>query len=99
MNEGTTDLRALPLMTRLHERGEVRRQFPRILQSHTKVVFRPDFDDSILGFQPHALGFAIMQDIERLVTIRRTGSRLGSPISRHRATVRESFASWYNLSR
>jgi stage V sporulation protein R len=39
------------------------------LQSHTNVVFQPDFDDPrFSGFNPYALGFAIMQDIERIVS-------------------------------
>jgi spore cortex formation protein SpoVR/YcgB (stage V sporulation) len=33
------------------------------------VVFQPDFDDQRFSdFNPYALGFAIMQDIERIVT-------------------------------
>jgi stage V sporulation protein R len=33
------------------------------------VVFQPDFDDQrFSGFNPYALGFAMMQDIERIVS-------------------------------
>jgi spore cortex formation protein SpoVR/YcgB (stage V sporulation) len=43
--------------------------FLEFLQSHTNVVFQPDFDDPRFSdFNPYALGFAIMQDIERIVT-------------------------------
>ncbi|MBN4668731.1 SpoVR family protein, partial [Pandoraea nosoerga] len=35
---------------------------------HTNVVFQPEFDDRrYSGFNPYALGFAMMQDIERIV--------------------------------
>src|SRR6476469_4379927 len=38
------------------------------LESHTNVVFQPEFDDRrFSGFNPYALGFAMMQDIERIV--------------------------------
>jgi len=43
--------------------------FLEFLQSHTNVVFQPEFDDPRFSdFNPYALGFAIMQDIERIVT-------------------------------
>ena len=43
--------------------------FLEFLQSHTNVVFQPDFDNPhYSGFNPYALGFAMMQDIERIVT-------------------------------
>jgi len=33
------------------------------------VVFQPEFDDPrFSGFNPYALGFAMMQDIERIVS-------------------------------
>ena len=39
------------------------------LRSHTNVVFQPDFDDPrYSGINPYALGFAMMQDIERICT-------------------------------
>ena len=39
------------------------------LHSHTNVVFQPDFDDPrYSGINPYALGFAMMQDIERICT-------------------------------
>src|SRR5271154_423712 len=37
------------------------------LSSHTNVVFQPEFDDRrYSGMNPYALGFAMMQDIERI---------------------------------
>jgi len=58
------------IMTRLHEQGGISDgDFLEFLQSHTNVVFQPSYDDqSYSGFNPYALGFAMMQDIERIVT-------------------------------
>jgi spore cortex formation protein SpoVR/YcgB (stage V sporulation) len=57
-------------MNRLHQQGRITDgNFLEFLQSHTNVVFQPDFDDPrFSGFNPYALGFAMMQDIERIVT-------------------------------
>jgi spore cortex formation protein SpoVR/YcgB (stage V sporulation) len=70
MNEGTATYVHYRIMTRLHEQGRISDgNFLEFLQSHTNVVFQPDFDDQrFSGFNPYALGFAIMQDIERIVT-------------------------------
>src|ERR1700759_4079488 len=69
MNEGTATYVHYRIMTRLHERGFISDgNFLEFLQSHTNVVFQPDFDDRrFSGFNPYALGFAMMQDIERIV--------------------------------
>jgi stage V sporulation protein R len=57
-------------MNRLHEQGRLSDgEFREFLQSHTNVVFQPDFDDPRFSdFNPYALGFAMMQDIERIVS-------------------------------
>jgi spore cortex formation protein SpoVR/YcgB (stage V sporulation) len=70
MNEGTATYVHYRVMTRLHEQGRISDgNFLEFLQSHTNVVFQPDFDDPrFSGFNPYALGFAIMQDIERIVS-------------------------------
>jgi spore cortex formation protein SpoVR/YcgB (stage V sporulation) len=70
MNEGTATYVHYRIMTRLHEQGRLSDgNFLEFLQSHTNVVFQPDFDDRrFSGFNPYALGFAMMQDIERIVT-------------------------------
>src|SRR3984885_11242427 len=70
MNEGTATYVHYRIMTRLHEQGRLSDgNFLEFLQSHTNVVFQPDFDDPrFSGFNPYALGFAMMQDIERIVT-------------------------------
>ncbi len=69
MNEGTATYVHYRIMTRLHEQGRISDgNFLEFLQSHTNVVFQPDFDDQrFSGFNPYALGFAMMQDIERIV--------------------------------
>jgi stage V sporulation protein R len=70
MNEGTATYVQYRIMTRLHEQGRISDgNFLEFLQSHTNVVFQPDFDDQrFSGFNPYALGFAMMQDIERIVS-------------------------------
>jgi stage V sporulation protein R len=69
MNEGTATYVHYRIMTRLHEQRRISDgNFLEFLQSHTNVVFQPDFDDQrFSGFNPYALGFAMMQDIERIV--------------------------------
>jgi spore cortex formation protein SpoVR/YcgB (stage V sporulation) len=38
-----------------------------VLQSHTNVIFQPDFDSPYYsGINPYALGFAMMRDIRRI---------------------------------
>jgi stage V sporulation protein R len=70
MNEGTATYVHYRIMSRLHELGRISDgNYLEFLQSHTNVVFQPDFDDPrFSGFNPYALGFTIMQDIERIVT-------------------------------
>ena len=70
MNEGTATYVHYRIMSRLHEQGRLSDgNFLEFLQSHTNVVFQPEFDDQrFSGFNPYALGFAMMQDIERIVT-------------------------------
>ena len=70
MNEGTATYVHYRIMSRLHEQGRISDgSFLEFLQSHTNVVFQPDFYNPYFsGFNPYALGFAVMQDIERIVT-------------------------------
>ena len=55
-------------MTRLHEKGLINDgSYLEFLHSHTSVVLQPEFDDRrYSGINPYALGFAMMQDIERI---------------------------------
>ncbi|MBX4896717.1 SpoVR family protein [Rhizobium bangladeshense] len=70
MNEGTATFVHYQIMNRLHERGQISDgNFLEFLKSHANVVFQPNYDDRrFSGFNPYALGFAMMQDIERIVT-------------------------------
>src|SRR3712207_1972857 len=50
------------------------------LHSHTNVVFQPDFNDPrYSGLNPYALGFAMMQDVERICTAPTEEDRLWFP--------------------
>ncbi len=55
MNEGTATYVHYRIMTRLHEQGRISDgNFLEFLQSHTNVVFQPDFDDPrFSGFNPY----------------------------------------------
>jgi stage V sporulation protein R len=70
MNEGTATYVHYRIMQRLHETGQLSDgNYFEFLKSHTNVVFQPMYDDRrFSGFNPYALGFAMMQDIERIVT-------------------------------
>lgn len=70
MNEGTATYVHYRIMNRLHERGQISDgNYLEFLKSHANVVFQPTYDDRrFSGFNPYALGFAMMQDIERIVT-------------------------------
>jgi stage V sporulation protein R len=69
MNEGCACFTHHRIMTRLHEKGLINDgAYLEFLHSHTSVVMQPDFDDRrFSGINPYALGFAMMQDIERIV--------------------------------
>jgi spore cortex formation protein SpoVR/YcgB (stage V sporulation) len=68
MNEGCACFVHHRTMTRLHETGQINDgSFLEFLHSHTSVVMQPDFDDRrYSGINPYALGFGMMQDIERV---------------------------------
>ncbi|MEF2070661.1 SpoVR family protein [Consotaella aegiceratis] len=68
MNEGCATFTHHRIMNRLHETGQISDgAFLEFLQSHTNVVMQPEFDDRRYGgINPYALGFAMMQDIERI---------------------------------
>jgi spore cortex formation protein SpoVR/YcgB (stage V sporulation) len=68
MNEGCASFTHHRIMTRLHEKGLISDgSYLEFLHSHTSVVMQPDFDDRrFSGINPYALGFAMMQDIERI---------------------------------
>jgi stage V sporulation protein R len=68
MNEGCATYVHYQIMNRLHEKGMISDgSLMEFLRSHTNVVFQPEFDDPrYSGFNPYALGFAMMKDIERI---------------------------------
>jgi spore cortex formation protein SpoVR/YcgB (stage V sporulation) len=70
MNEGCATYCHYRIMTRLHEQGQISDgAFLEFLQSHTNVTRQPEFDDPHYGgINPYALGFGMMQDIERICT-------------------------------
>ena len=70
MNEGAATYVHYRIMTRLHQKGGISDgNFLEFIQSHTDVVTQPAYDDPrFSGFNPYALGFGMMRDIERIVT-------------------------------
>lgn len=67
-NEGTATYVHYRIMNRLYEKGFMTDDsMLEFIQNHTNVVFQPTFDDQrYSGINPYALGFAMMQDIERI---------------------------------
>ena len=70
MNEGCATYCHYRIMGRLFDTGQINEgSYLEFLQSHTNVVMQPEYDDRRYnGINPYALGFAMMQDIERIAT-------------------------------
>jgi len=70
MNEGCATYIHYKIMNDLHDDGVIDESaMLEFLTSHTNVVFQPDVTDKrYSGINPYALGFAMMQDIERVAT-------------------------------
>ncbi|TPW32845.1 SpoVR family protein [Pararhizobium mangrovi] len=70
MNEGCATFTHYTILNTLFERGRVDEgTMLELLASHANVVFQPEFDDPRYGaLNPYALGFAMMQDIQRICT-------------------------------
>ncbi|WP_343560176.1 SpoVR family protein [Kiloniella sp. b19] len=68
MNEGCACYCHYYLMHALYDRGLITEgTMLEFLDYHSRVVFQPEFDDPRWsGINPYALGFAMMQDIERI---------------------------------
>ncbi len=68
MNEGCATFVHHYIMNALYDRGRITEgAMMEFMHSHTGVVFQPEFDDRrYRGFNPYALGFAMMQDIRRI---------------------------------
>jgi stage V sporulation protein R len=70
MNEGCATFVHYTIINTLFDRGRINEgTMLEILQSHSNVIFQPSFDDPrFSSFNPYALGFAMMQDIQRICT-------------------------------
>jgi stage V sporulation protein R len=71
MNEGCATWVHQRIMNRLHETGRIDdAAFLEVLHSTSNVIMQPGFDHpaSAAGFNPYALGYAMMSDIERICT-------------------------------
>ena len=69
MNEGCATWVHQRIMTRLHETGQINdAAFLEVLHSTSNVIMQPGFDHPAggPGFNPYALGYAMMSDIERI---------------------------------
>jgi stage V sporulation protein R len=68
MNEGCATFVHYTIMNRLFDTGRIGEgAMLEMLQNHSNVVFQPAFDDPrYSGINPYALGFALMQDIQRI---------------------------------
>ena len=70
MNEGCATFVHYYIANRLYDLGLITEgALLEILHSHSQVIFQPAFDDPRYnGLNPYALGFAMMEDIRRIVT-------------------------------
>ena len=68
MNEGCATFVHYTIMNTLFDQGRISEgAMLEILRNHSNVVFQPAFDDPrYSGINPYALGFAMMQDIQRI---------------------------------
>jgi stage V sporulation protein R len=68
MNEGCATFVHYTVVNRLYDKGLISEgALLEILHSHANVIAQFDFDDPRYGgFNPYALGFAMMQDIQRI---------------------------------
>jgi stage V sporulation protein R len=70
MNEGVATYIHYRIVNSLYNKGAISDgSYLEFLQSHTNVLLQPSFDDTrFSGFNPYALGFAMMQDLERIIS-------------------------------
>jgi stage V sporulation protein R len=70
MNEGCATFVHYTIMNTLFDKGLIGEgALLEMLASHANVVFQPSFDDPrYSAINPYALGFALMQDIQRICT-------------------------------
>ncbi len=68
MNEGCATYVHYRILNRLYEQGRLTEgSMLEFLHSHSSVVYQPRWEDrNFSGFNPYALGFAIMRDVQRI---------------------------------
>lgn len=68
MNEGCATFVHYEIMSRLYDKGLITEgSMLEFMHSHSSVVYQPRFEDKHFnGFNPYALGFAMMRDIKRI---------------------------------
>ena len=68
MNEGCATFVHYEIMNRLFDKGLITEgSMLEFMHSHSSVVYQPRFEDKHFGgFNPYALGFAMMRDIKRM---------------------------------
>lgn len=67
MNEGCATWVHQKVMQRLHETGQIDdAALLEVIHSTSSVIYQPGFDQAGPGFNPYALGYAMMTDIERM---------------------------------
>ncbi len=104
MNEGCATYTHHRIMGRLHETGRITDgAFLEFLHSHTSVVMQPEFDDRRYGgLNPYALGFAMMEDIERICVAPTDEDRHWFPDiagkGDHMAVLRDAWANYRDES-
>ena len=70
MNEGCATFVHYEILNTMYDRGMINEgAMLEFMHSHSSVVFQPGFDHrGFGGFNPYALGFAMMRDIKRICT-------------------------------
>jgi stage V sporulation protein R len=68
MNEGCATFVHYEILNRMYDKGLITEgSMLEFMHSHSSVVFQPRFEDKFYsGFNPYALGFALMRDIQRM---------------------------------
>ncbi len=68
MNEGCATFVHYEIMSRLYDKGLITEgSMLEFMHSHSSVIYQPRFEDKhFSGFNPYALGFAMMRDIKRI---------------------------------
>lgn len=68
MNEGCATFVHYEIMNRLYDKGLITEgSMLEFMHSHSSVIYQPRFEDKHFGgFNPYALGFAMMRDIKRI---------------------------------